>query len=336
VLSSVGPRVGIVGAGRMGIGIAEAFALAGVGVDLLDAKQRDVAEREVVRLKVETSLREGIQTVSKLGLLEERQVDAVASRVAFHAQDQLEAVLGSGEISHVVETVPEILAVKEAVLLRIGRAADRGVAITSATSSFLTDDLARYVSSPERFLDAHWLNPAFLIPLVELSPGSATDPDVLAEVRRLLESVGKVTVTCAPSPGFIVPRIQALVMNEAARLVEEGVATVEDVDTACRLGFGVRFAVMGVLEFIDWGGCDVLYHVSNYLKHSLPSGERYAPPAIIEERMRSGLEGKRESAAFYRCDEADQGEYQLNKLAEYVGLLRHFGLLPSYRSYRES
>ncbi|MHB1526179.1 MAG: 3-hydroxyacyl-CoA dehydrogenase NAD-binding domain-containing protein [Candidatus Dormibacteria bacterium] len=330
------PRVGIVGAGRMGIGIAEAFALAGVGVDLLDAKQRDVAESAVVRFKVETSLREGIQTVAMLGLLEERQVAAVASRVAVHTEDQLEEVLGSGEISHVVEAVPEILAVKEAVLVRIGRATPSGVAISSATSSFLTDDLARYVSHPERFLDAHWLNPAFLIPLVELSPGSATDPDVLVEVRRLLESVGKVTVTCAPSPGFIVPRIQALVMNEAARLVEEGVATVEDVDTACRLGFGIRFAVMGVLEFIDWGGCDVLYHVSNYLREALPSGERYSPPAIITDRMRSGLAGNRESGAFYGGHEADQGDYRLNKLGEYVGLLRHLGLLPSYGSSREN
>ena len=336
MLSSIRPSVAIVGAGRMGTGIAEAFALAGMGVYLLDAKERDVAGGEAMRARVESTLREDVRTAAMLGLLDERQVDTVASRVQFHSQDQLEDVLGVSTITHVVEAVPEILSAKAAVLLRLCRAVDSGVAITSATSSFLTDDLARYVAHPERFLDAHWLNPAFLIPLVELSPGSATDPEVLAAVRRLLESVGKVPVTCAPSPGFIVPRIQALAMNEAARLVEEGVATVEDVDTACRLGFGVRFAVMGLLEFIDWGGCDVLYHASNYLKQTLPSGERYSPPAIVEEHMRSGFQGDQEGAIFYHFGDTDRSEYQFRKLAEYVGLLRYLGFVPSYESCLES
>lgn len=302
-MSAKRPSVAIVGAGRMGIGIAEAFVLAGVGVYLLDAKRRDEAQREVMRAGVESLLRENIQIAATLGLLNERRVDAVASRVQFHSEDRLDEVLEGSAVTHVVEAVPEILSTKAALLGRISRAVDSGTTIASATSSFLTDDLAQYVVHPERFLDAHWLNPAFLIPLVELSPGSATDPDVLAAVRRLLESVGKVPVTCAPSPGFIVPRIQALAMNEAARLVEEGIATVEDVDTACRLGFGVRFAVMGLLEFIDWGGCDVLYHASNYLTQALPSGERYSPPAIVEEHMRSGFEGKhkRDVLSFRRC-----------------------------------
>jgi 3-hydroxybutyryl-CoA dehydrogenase len=81
----------------------------------------------------------------------------------------------------------------------------------------------------------------------------------------LLEGIGKVPVVCAATPGFIVPRIQALAMNEAARMVEEGVASAEDIDKAIRYGFGFRYAVLGLLEFIDWGGGDILYYASRHL-----------------------------------------------------------------------
>ena len=137
--------------------------------------------------------------------------------------------------------------------------------IASTTSTILVDDLSSAVEHPERFLNAHWLNPAFLVPLVEISPGARTDPAVTARVKALLEGVGKVPVVCAARPGYIVPRIQALAMNEAARMVEEGVASAEDIDKAIKYGFGFRFAVLGMLEFIDWGGGDILYYASRYL-----------------------------------------------------------------------
>ena len=141
--------------------------------------------------------------------------------------------------------------------------------IASTTSTILVDDLSGAVEHPARFLNAHWLNPAYLIPLVEISPGAATDPAVTARMKPLLEGIGKVPVVCAATPGYIVPRIQALAMNEAARMVEEGVASAEDIDKAVRYGFGFRYAVMGLLEFIDWGGGDILYYASRYLEGAL-------------------------------------------------------------------
>src|SRR5690606_14722602 len=146
----------------------------------------------------------------------------------------------------------------------------------------MADELQALVTPPERFLNAHWLNPAYLVPLVEVSPGSSTNPEVTARLVALLEGIGKVPVVCKASPGFIVPRLQALVMNEAARLIEEGVASAEDIDRATRHGLGFRFAVLGVLEFIDWGGGDILYHASRYLKDATGS-ERFAAPKVIED-----------------------------------------------------
>jgi len=321
----------IVGPGRMGVGIAIALAMAGVAVYMVDAKERAPTELEVLWERVIGELRGGIQSLAELGLMEREEVEGTVCRVTFYPNDQLEAVMSDGEIGFIVESVPETFTAKESVLSRIGRSANNDAVITSATSTFLTDDLARYIEHPEHFLNAHWLNPAFLIPLVELSPGSATDPTMTTRAREFLRSIGKVPVVCAPSPGFIVPRIQALAMNEAARIVEEGVATAEDVDTACRVGFGIRFAVLGLLEFIDWGGCDVLYHASNYLKRSLPSGERYTPPAIIEEHINAECNGRRSPALFYQLKEEERVEYQKEKLGLYVALLRHFDLLPSYK-----
>ena len=115
-------------------------------------------------------------------------------------------------------------------------------------------------------------------------PASTPIPAVTARVKALLESVGKVPVVCAARPGYIVPRIQALAMNEAARMVEEGVASAEDIDKAIKYGFGIRFAVLGMLEFIDWGGGDILYYASRYLTGAL-GNERYAAPDIVERNM---------------------------------------------------
>ena len=125
------------------------------------------------------------------------------------------------------------------------------------------------MTRPARFLNAHFLNPAYLIPLVELSPAKETSAANLAALKSLLESAGKVVVRCAPSPGYIVPRLQAAAMNEAARMVEEGVATPEDIDRAVRAGFGPRYTAMGLCEFIDYGGLDILYYASSAMARAL-------------------------------------------------------------------
>jgi 3-hydroxybutyryl-CoA dehydrogenase len=135
---------------------------------------------------------------------------------------------------------------------------------------------------------------------------------------------------CRSSPGYIVPRIQALAMNEAARLVEEGVASVEDIDTAVKVGFGLRFAVLGLLEFIDWGGGDILYNASQFLAGSIDPA-RFRPPAIIAANMAEGRRGLRDGAGFYDFTNVDAAEYRAMRLATFVALLRHRDLMPRRR-----
>ena len=143
------------------------------------------------------------------------------------------------------------------------------------------------------------------MPLVELSPSAETDPAVAARMKALLQATGKVPVICAARPGYIVPRIQALAMNEAARMVEEGVASAEDIDTAIKYGFGFRFAVLGMLEFIDWGGGDILYYASRYLTQAL-GNERYAAPEIVERNMREGRIGLTTRKGFLEYENLDR------------------------------
>jgi 3-hydroxybutyryl-CoA dehydrogenase len=221
--------------------------------------------------------------------------------------------------------VPEVLDLKREALARASKLAGPKPIIASTTSTILVDDLSSAVDHPERFLNAHWLNPAFLVPLVEVSPGRHTDPASTERVKALLESVGKVPVVCAARPGYIVPRIQALAMNEAARMVEEGVASAEDIDKAIKYGFGFRFAVLGLLEFIDWGGGDILYYASRYLTGAL-GNQRYAAPEIVERNMADGRRGLRDGAGFLSYEGLDVEAYRRGRLKAFVDLLGHFGL----------
>jgi len=197
--------------------------------------------------------------------------------------------------------------------------------IASTTSTFMVDTLRGFVARPERFLNAHWLNPAYVVPLVELSPHAGTSPQVLDRFKALLESIGKVPVVCAAAPGFIVPRIQALAMNEAARMVEQGLATPQDIDKATRYGFGFRFAAMGLIEFIDFGGNDILYYASDYLARELGDA-RYAAPEVVTRLMHEGKIGLKSGEGFYPWRDRDVEAYRRDAMARMLAMLRQVGL----------
>jgi 3-hydroxybutyryl-CoA dehydrogenase len=160
---------------------------------------------------------------------------------------------------------------------------------------------------------------------VDLCPGPETDPSAIVVVRDMVKAMGKVPVVCGPAPGYIVPRLQALMMNEAARMIEDGVATAEEIDRATRYGLGLRFAAIGVVEFIDFGGNDILYHASRHLSAAL-GAERYTAPAIVDTMMREGRNGLRSGAGFYDYHDRDVAAYRKDVLARTLSMLRHAGL----------
>ena len=316
--------IACLGAGRMGRGIAVAFAYAGHDVVLLDARARPADAFAAVQADALAEIGTTLGSLAAIGLFEPAAVPAILSRVRVAPLADAAAVLPGATV--IFEGVPEVVAVKRDVLAYASALAGPLPIIASTTSTILVDALADAVDHPGRFLNAHWLNPAYLIPLVEISPGAATDPATTARLIALLEGIGKKPITCAASPGYIVPRIQALAMNEAARMVGEGVASAADLDAAIRYGFGLRFAVLGLLEFIDWGGGDILHHASAYLTEALQDG-RYAAPPIIADNMAAGRTGLRAGAGFYDYAGVDVDAYRQERMARFATLLRSLALI---------
>ncbi len=316
-------RVASLGAGRMGRGVAVVFAYAGHEVAVVDFKERPQADFDKLAQDALSEIENTFGALARIGLMEASDAPRLMRRVRI--VPATEAAEAFGDADYIFEALPEMLDLKRAALAHASRLAGPDTIIASTTSTILVDDLADAVVDPGRFLNAHWLNPAFLVPLVELSPDARTRPETTAAIKAMLEGIGKAPVVCAATPGYIVPRIQGMAMNEAARMVEEGVASAEDIDKAITHGFGFRFAILGLLEFIDWGGGDILYHTSRYMTEAL-GHDRYAAPDIIERNMAEGRIGLKTRQGFLNYDGVDVDAYREKRLAAFAESLRRLGL----------
>lgn len=316
-------HVAAMGAGRMGRGIAHVFAYAGYRVTLVDVKPRTPDEHVALLTAARTEIQGNLTALAEFGTFDGALIPDMMDRIHFTAD-----LADLADADLVFEGVTETMEAKEQAFTAISAVVGADAIIASTTSTLPVDKLAAFVTNSSRFLNAHWLNPAYLIPLVEVSPGAATDDVVLDAVTAILERVGKVPVVCAATPGYIIPRIQSVAMNEAARMVEEGVASAEDIDKAIRTGFGPRYATMGLLEFIDVGGGDILFHASRYLSENLNS-DRYQSPQNVRDNMAQGHNGLRDGKGFYDFTAMDVPAYQRDQMARFVALFRHLDLLPT-------
>ena len=311
------PTIAVLGPGRIGRQMALAFALGGCPVRLVDVKDgrpaagaaRTLADarREIVRdvgLMIEERVIDEAEAAAVLGRIEERV--------------GLDALKGCGFVQ---EALPESVPLKQAALARLSGVVDADAIVASGSSTISPSHLCDAVERPERFLVAHWLNPAHIIPLVDVVPGPRTAPATVERTLALLESLGKVPVRCGDSPGFIGPRLQVLLMNEAVRLVEEGVATPEDVDRAFKAGMGFRYASIGIFEFIDWGGVDILYRASRYMTEAT-GDERFRPARLVEEKMARNELGPKTGRGFFDYTGDRREAFETDKVRALLRRLR--------------
>jgi len=317
-------KIVALGAGRMGRGIGQVFAYAGRDVTILDFKDRPAAESEKLLAAAKAEVEENLKFLVSLDVLAAEKIPAILERISVAKMSEAKDVLGDAE--YIFEGVPEVPDAKEDAFKRLCEMIPDAAVVASTTSTMLSDDLARHMTKPERFLNAHFLNPAYLIPLVEVSPCAETDEAVVERFTQLLKEIGKEPVRCKASPGYIVPRLQSTAMNEAIRMVEEGVATPEDIDRAVRVGFGIRYATMGLIEFTDWGGVDILYYANKYLSANLDP--RYASPPSVAEKMEKGELGLNAGKGYYDFGEMDVDAYRREKLSTFIALLRKLDLMP--------
>ena len=285
--------VAVVGAGRIGRQIALAFALGGSRVRLRDVKDRSRADAEAILADARREIERDVALMAEEAVV--KPADAADALARLEAGVGLD---GLGDCGFVQEALPELLDVKRSAFARLkGRIRDDAI-VASASSTISPRHLADAVPGPERFLVAHWLNPAHVIPLVEVVAGAATAPATVDRTLALLERLGKTPVRCADSPGFIGPRLQVLLMNEAVRLVEEGVATPEDVDRAFRAGMGFRYASVGIFEFIDWGGVDILHRASRFMAEATGDA-RFRPARLVDDKIARNELGPKTGRGFF-------------------------------------
>jgi len=277
-------HIAVLGAGTMGHGIAQVAAMAGFRVSM-----RDVSDAVLARARDQIAW--SLDSLVSKGRLSQEEAAAARERIAA-TTDLGEAV---AEADLVVEAVPEDLDLKLQVFAEVDRLAPAHAVLASNTSQFSITRLAAATGRPERVCGMHFFNPPVLMKLVEIARGARTSDETHALVVDVSRRMGKETVTCKDSPGFITTRLIGLLWVEAMRILEEGVATAEDIDKACRLGLG---HALGPLETADWSGLDVAYAISQSLREHL--GERFQTTATHRNLVYSGALGRKTGQGIYR------------------------------------
>ena len=285
-MSAVPASVGVLGGGRMGAGIAHAFLVAGSRVTIVerDADAAAAAHERVATAVRRSVIREGFG-LDEGELL--RKLSVGTDPAAF-----LKAQL-------VIEAVPEELDLKRAALTRIETNTNADAWIASNTSSLSIDVLAAELQRPERFIGLHFFNPVPSSSLVEIVRGRGTAQTLLELATEWVEGLGKSAITVSDSPGFASSRLGVHLALEAIRMLEEGVASAEDIDTAMVLGYRHP---MGPLRTTDLVGLDVRLGIAEYLEGEL--GDRFAPPQLPRDKVANGELGRKSGRGFFDWSDA--------------------------------
>jgi 3-hydroxybutyryl-CoA dehydrogenase len=311
-------RVAVVGAGRMGGGIAEAFAAAGIETRVTDATP-ELAQR--ARERVIARTRGHVEA----GLLSDEALER-AERVEA-ADGPAEAVDGA---DLVLEAVAEDTGVKLEVHAAIEAAAPADAVIATNTSSLDVDRLKEAIERRERFLGMHWFNPPEWTPGVEVVPVEETDPQLVDRVVEFLTAIGKRPAVVSPSVGFIANRLQMALLCEAARCVEEGLAEPAAIDEVVRSCFGFRLPFFGPFQIADMAGLDVYRAVAE--QHRDAFGERFFVPERLEGLVADGDTGTASGAGFYAYEDPDSLQSERDR--RYAALAELLGELPPQRFSR--
>ncbi|KRE90664.1 3-hydroxyacyl-CoA dehydrogenase family protein [Arthrobacter sp. Soil764] len=278
-------NIAVVGSGYMGGGIAQVLALAGARVALADVSA------EIAQGNYERLLKESNEFVAA-GLFPANATDLLKENL-WAAKDIEEAV---ADAEYIEEAVPEVLEIKHATLGRISAAARPDAIIGSNTSTISIAKLAEVVDNPERFLGVHFSNPAPFIPGVEVIPHEGTSEATVQAARTIVGETGKETATVKDVTGFVLNRLQYALFHEAAQVVEEGIATAEDVDTLVRTTFGFRLPFFGPFAIADMAGLDVYAFCYKSLQTGFP--ERFATPKILQDKVDAGQLGTKTGSGF--------------------------------------
>ncbi|MGM9518145.1 MAG: 3-hydroxyacyl-CoA dehydrogenase NAD-binding domain-containing protein [Acidaminococcus sp.] len=259
----------IAGAGTMGYSMADIFAQQGYEVTLWNHRQPTL---DKAKTKISAGAADKITYTTSMDAFKDRDL--------------------------IVESIVEDLPAKLAFYKEMSPLTDAHTLIATNTSGLSINKLAEAVTGPDRFLGMHWFNPPTLIPLIEIIKNDHTRPDVAKALYDLSLAIGKKPVVVEQDvPGFAANRIQLAVLREALSLVQKGVVSVEGIDAVMKYGLGFRWACLGPLETIDFGGLDVFEHISEYLMPDLE--DSHDVPPLLAEKVKAGNLGVKTGAGFY-------------------------------------
>jgi 3-hydroxybutyryl-CoA dehydrogenase len=278
--------IGVLGAGSMGNGIAQVAAQAGYQVVMRDIEDRFVEN--------------GLKAIGKFlaksvekGKMTEEQKKGVLGRIkgTIRMEDLKDA-------DFVIEAVFEDLELKKNIFKQLDELTRPGVILTTNTSSMSITEIAMSTKRPERVAGMHFFNPAPIMKLVEVIRGYHTNDDTIHAVMEMTKKMGKEPVEVKKdTPGFIVNRLMIPHMVEAIKMLEEGVATIEDIDKAVKLGLNYP---MGPFELMDLTGVDITLHVTEYLYKELNKESKWSAPTLFKSMIRAGRLGRKTGAGWYK------------------------------------
>lgn len=276
--------VGIIGSGTMGIGIAQVAATSGCDVFLFDANSSQ-AEKSLLNLK---------NTLNKL--VEKQKISAEKSEEIFHKIKPCTELSDFKNCDLVIEAIIENKEIKTKVFQNLEEIVSNECIISSNTSSISITSLSSELKNPERFIGIHFFNPAPLMPLVEIIPGLLTEKNLAQKIYTLMESWGKIPVIAKDVPGFIVNRIARPFYGEALRIVEENIATPEQIDDAMRTLGNFK---MGPFELMDLIGIDVNFSVTKTVYQDYFFDPKYKPSLLQQRMSEAKLLGRKTGKGFY-------------------------------------
>ena len=276
-------KIGVCGAGSMGSGIIQICAAAGYDVQVLEVS-------EEAWLRGKKLIEKSLGRLLKKEKINQEQYDGILGRIKFSTD-----VSEFKDVDFVIEAVFENMDVKKETYNKLDSVLRDDVIIGTNTSSICITELSSMTKRPDKFIGMHFFNPVPMMKLVEIIPAIQTSDETVEIAMALSKKIGKEPVKCTDSPGFIVNRLLVPMFIEAARMVEEGVATVEDIDKAMKLGAGMP---MGPCELMDFTGVEITYHVGNIF-YEYTKNPYFNPPYLLRKMVNAGYLGMKSGKGFY-------------------------------------
>jgi len=279
-------QITVVGSGIMGHGIAHVCAQAGYQVTMVDIKQ------EILQLAIE-KIKAELETLARNHVITKEHIEATLRRINYTTilRDTVEST------DFVIEAVKEDIDLKKQIFKELDEHCPKHTILATNTSSFRITELASAINREDKVVGMHWWNPPYLMPLVEIIKGDKTSPETVELATRVTTKLGKKPVVCKDSPGFIGVRLQAAVFIEAISMLEQGLASAEDIDTAVKMTLGIRLPVIGPLETVDLGGLDTFLYAYDYLHRKL--GDKFQSPDLLRQHVEEGKLGLKTGKGFY-------------------------------------